>query len=80
MTAKEMISNLRALGPQDASAIFQYLADHATEARLPRGGRLCDVTDFTAWLRELADAAKVSDLPESTQAPWAAEIPPHPKE
>jgi len=65
VTAKEMISNLRTLGPQDASAIFQYLADHITEARLFRGGRLCDVTDFAAWLRELADGAKVSDLPEA---------------
>lgn len=59
MRAKEMVDDLRRLGPQDTSVLFHYLADNAIRARLADGQRLCDVGDFIAWLRELAEQAKV---------------------
>jgi hypothetical protein len=63
MKADELIAELRAMGQQDAAVIFNYLAKHAMEARLAGGQRLCDVTDFAAWLRELSEAAKVPAPP-----------------
>jgi hypothetical protein len=61
MTAKEVIDDLRAMGPQDVRVIFHYLADRAIDARLAEGQRICDVSDVVAWLRELAEAAKESE-------------------
>jgi hypothetical protein len=66
MTAVDLIANLRALGPQELPVILHFLADHALEGRLTEGQRLCDVTDFKAWLRELAEAFRNSEpVPEA---------------
>jgi len=32
----------------------QYLAENVLDSELVAGGRLCDATDFKAWLGELA--------------------------
>jgi hypothetical protein len=57
MTANELVDNLRIMGPQDAAVIFNYLAEHAHEARLANGCGLRDATDVIEWLRELAQAS-----------------------
>jgi hypothetical protein len=63
MTAQELIAGLRAMvGPQEVRVIFHYLANHAIEARLAEGQRITDVSDVVAWLRELAEAAKESEV------------------
>ncbi len=62
MTAKELISDLRAMNALDPRECFLYLAAHAHEARLANGCRLLDQTDFTAWLLELSEAAKPQAL------------------
>jgi hypothetical protein len=62
MTAKEMIANLRDLGPQEFSALFEYLAEHTYEARLSKGQRLLDASDFKAWFLELADNASRTEV------------------
>ena len=81
MTAQELIADLRAqahdLSPQDAWVIFNYLADYFIAARLANGQRICDVTDAKAFLRELAEAAKVSGVSQScdsTEVPAPAEF------
>jgi hypothetical protein len=79
MTAKELISTFRILGPQEASVIFTYLADQVYDAKLATGQRILDATDFTAWLRELAEAAKVSDFSQSTQVSSGTEFGTSPK-
>ena len=61
MTAKEAITNLRSTGATEPIEYFLYLADHH-EARLADGQRLNDLTDFAAWLRELAEAASPQPL------------------
>lgn len=67
MTAAEMIADLVAMGPQNADVVFLYLANHAIDARLEQGQRICDVSDVIAWLRELAEAAKIPDVAEKPQ-------------
>jgi hypothetical protein len=62
MTASEIIADLRAMGAQDVRVIFHFLANRAIEARLAEGQRICDVTDVVAWLRELAEAARVTEV------------------
>jgi hypothetical protein len=64
MNSRDLISDLP-LGPGDRRAallqarlIFRYLADHVEEARLGERQRLCDATDFKAWLRELAEEVR----------------------
>lgn len=63
MTAKQLIDLLR---PQkEMCGVFHGLADTVSEARLADGQRLCDATDFAAWLRELAEETRVQRLPAS---------------
>jgi hypothetical protein len=69
MNAQECIENLRVLGlsvdrARDTPAILAYLADHTLEAQLAGGRYLCLVSDFTEWLRELAEASRFGLLPE----------------
>jgi hypothetical protein len=63
MTAEELVATLRMLGPQDASVIFTFLADHAYDSTLRSGQKLRDVTDFAIWLRELAEVARLGCYP-----------------
>lgn len=60
MTAPELIANLRAMNAisADPRELFLYLAAHVHQCRLADGQRLNDLTDFEAWLIELAQAAK----------------------
>ena len=70
MTAKEVITNLRALGTLDGHVIFNYLAEHLYEARLTNGVKVRDGYDFKVWLRELAEEAKIPrppHFPRSTE-------------
>jgi len=62
LLAKDVIANLRHQRPQHAHAIFYSLADAALEARLRTGHSLCDLGDFSEWLRELGDAAREVEL------------------
>ena len=57
MTAKQLIDCLRL--PKEMCRVFHGLADTVYEARLSGGQRLCDATDFAAWLRELAEETRV---------------------
>jgi hypothetical protein len=57
MTAKQAIRNLRGMGAESPAQYFLYLANHAHDARLLDGQRLCDATDFIVFLRELAEAS-----------------------
>ena len=61
MTVKDLIEDLRALGPQELSELLYWLADHVGHARTANGARLCDASDFRAWLIELAQAAETVD-------------------
>lgn len=72
MIAQELIAHLRDCGPQPLNVIFHFLADRCAQSRLASGARLCDAGDFTAWLRELGDAAQ-PDIPGSTEALHLAE-------
>ncbi len=56
MTARETAAYLRACEEQDLNVTLNTLADQAIEARLSNGARLCDASDFAAWLREVAEA------------------------
>jgi hypothetical protein len=66
MTAKQLTDCLRL--PKEACRIFHALADSVYEARLAGGQRLCDASDFAAWLRELAEETRVHGLPASDSA------------
>lgn len=75
MTAKELIANLRSLGTLDGHVIFNYLAEHTYEAKLATGQQLRDASDFKAFLRELAEEAKIpgpSHFRRSTEVSTAA--------
>jgi len=61
MRTKDLIAELTAAGPQDLSVILHFFADRAHAARLADGQGLRDCLDFSAWLRELAEASKVVD-------------------
>jgi hypothetical protein len=71
MNARELILDLRALGPgQDTPEallytrlLCRYLADHLHEATLQSGMGLRDLSDVIAWLRELADVARNPETP-----------------
>ncbi|HZW05360.1 MAG TPA: hypothetical protein VFF58_00500 [Candidatus Nitrosotalea sp.] len=68
MTARELMAYMQRCGPQELNVVFHFLADQAGQARLSNGARLCDVSDFSAWLRELGDAARISgEIPDSTE-------------
>ena len=73
MTAQEAISNLRASNAELPVEYFLYLAAHACELRLTNGMRLNDVTDFKAFLLELAEATK------PTIARALGTVPPQPR-
>jgi hypothetical protein len=60
MTAKQLVDCLRP--PKEMCRVFHGLADTVSEARLADGQRLCDATDFAAWLRELAEETRVQGL------------------
>jgi hypothetical protein len=66
--ARELIYNLSRMGPQDLRVLFLYLADAAIDAELAHGNHLRDISDFIAWLRELADAVKRQDVWAGTEA------------
>jgi len=71
MSAKEFVSRLGPLDPQEASVMFFYLAEHVREAQLADGNYLCLVADFSDWLRELAEASiakAVADNPTGCDA------------
>jgi hypothetical protein len=61
MTAPELISDLRACGPQSLSVTMHYIADRIHELTLADGQHLRDATDFKAALKELAEAARHRD-------------------
>ncbi len=61
VTSKELIDDLRALGPQDLNVVLRYLADRVPAARTADGLRILDASDFIQWLRELAQCWRVSE-------------------
>lgn len=63
MTSAELISALRACGPQTLSVSLHFIADRIPELALADGQRLNDGTDMIVCLRELARCAEVRDLP-----------------
>ena len=71
MNASDLISNLRALGPQDDYVFWSYLADHWHEMRLSDGMGLLDKTDDIAFFREAARATR--QVSDSTKVHSAAE-------
>jgi len=69
MKPRQVIAELALLGSQDLRVTLHFLADRAIASRLENGQRLCDVIDFTAWLRELAAATQISDSTEVQREP-----------
>jgi len=67
MTATELISNLRALGLQDAHVVFRHIADNLCKLRLANGREIEDRFDCKELLCELAEAARVLDLSSGTE-------------
>jgi len=74
MTAKEVISDLRLMGPQDLCVIFAYLGEHLFGCETADGNVvLRSVTTERAqrFLCELSEEARKS---ESTEVPLRAEL------
>ena len=69
MNARELVSDLRLLGPQDQNVIFAFIADRAYLLRLNSGGRLSDLTDFKLFLDELSAAWRFADFKEAVPPP-----------
>ena len=64
MTAQELIDSFFSNPAYDvreyrlfARLFLRHLAEHTHELRLAAGERICDVSDVTAGLKELAEAA-----------------------
>ena len=76
MTPAQLMSHLRELGPQDLNVVLHFLADHLYTATLANGFRLAhgDVMDLQQWLRELAEAARMSEFPEGTRFPESTKV------
>ena len=64
MNVEETVIKLRADGAIEPIEIFLFLANHAHELRTADGQRMNDATDFTAFLRELADALAPAKQPK----------------
>jgi len=62
MNARELVSELRLLGPQDQNVIFAFIADHLYELRLNSGGRINDLMDFKLFLHELSEAWRFAEV------------------
>jgi hypothetical protein len=69
MNARELIADLRLLGPQDPNVVFHYLAARVYDARLSNGLPLHDAHDFKLWLEELGEASKCPALPADHTCP-----------
>jgi hypothetical protein len=54
VNAKQIVAAILAKHPRDASDVFNGLADHIHEARLTKGERMTDATDYAELLREIA--------------------------
>lgn len=74
MNARELISALRALGPQDKNVEYAYIADHLYEMTLNSGARFSDVMQFKLFLHELSEAWRMSDFPEGTRFPESTKV------
>jgi len=74
MTARELISDYRSLGPQDPHIFPAYVADHLYELRLNSGGRVNDLMDFKLLLHELAEAWRFAEFPEGTVFPPSTKV------
>lgn len=55
MKISELAAQLAVRSPAD---MLRLLAEEAYEARLPGGGKLCDLTDVKEWLLELSQATR----------------------
>jgi hypothetical protein len=62
MTARDLLSNLRASNVTKPADVCLCMANLAHELRLSDGQRLNDLTDFTVFLRELAEAVEFYDV------------------
>ena len=69
MTARDLISDYRSLGPQDPHIFPAYLADKLYDMRLNSGGRINDLMDFKLLLCELAEAWRMAEFPNGTIFP-----------
>jgi hypothetical protein len=74
MTARDLISDYRSLGPQDPHIFPAYVADHLYECRLNSGGRINDLMDFKIFLCELAEAWRMAEFPEGTVFPASTKV------
>ena len=81
MTARELLSDLRRMGPQSLEVLFTYLANHWYEFRLENGTlvRHSDAIGAREFLLECAAAAKLSPDVESTEVSIAAGSRPRPQ-
>jgi hypothetical protein len=68
MTPSELISDLRACGPQSLSVTLHYIADRWCELTLSSGQRLSDATDSKAAFKELAEAAALRETSKGRAA------------
>jgi hypothetical protein len=56
MTPKQIAAELRAVGHQDLNVTLNTLADQIPKACFDNGARVLDASDFSHWLREVAEA------------------------
>ena len=74
MTSRDLVAELRLLGPQDQNVIFAFIADHLYECRLNTGARLNDAMDFKLFLHEVSEAWRVAEFPEGTVFPPSTKV------
>ena len=55
MTPKQTAAELRAVGHQDLNVTLNSLADQIPKACFESGARVLDASDFSQWLREVAE-------------------------
>jgi hypothetical protein len=74
MNARELVFDLRLLGPQDQNVIFAFIATRAFQLRLNSGGRINDLMDFKLFLHELSEAWRFADFQEGVVSPPSVKL------
>jgi hypothetical protein len=69
MNARDLVAELRLLGPQDKNVEYAFVADHLYQLRLNSGDRIDDVTDFKLLLHEISEAWRMAEFPDGTIFP-----------
>jgi hypothetical protein len=74
MNARELVSELLLIGPQDKNVEYAYIANRMFGLRLNSGGPLHDLMDFKLFLHELSEAWRFAEFPEGTRFPESPKL------